>query len=98
MERGEFMYVFYDGRARMRKQENGLVIAMGRCLSQGADSPFPMKIVKANRFGGDFDSAMLTTMTFGEMSAHPGGDMHDDLMLKPKSWEETYKVTMSPSY
>jgi hypothetical protein len=31
----------------------------------------------------------------GEMSVHPGGEMYTDMMLKPKSWKEVYKVMTS---
>jgi hypothetical protein len=41
--------------------------------------------VLENGLGPDFDSAMLTTMTFEEMSTHLGGEMYTDMILKPKS-------------
>ena len=44
------------------------------------------------------DPATLTTMTFEEMSQHPGGRMYDSMMLKPKSWREMYKVMVSVTY
>ncbi|KAK1827746.1 hypothetical protein QBC39DRAFT_333875 [Podospora conica] len=34
------------------------------------------------------DPAMLTTMTFDEMSEHQGGPMYENMLLKPKSSEE----------
>lgn len=44
MRRGKFMYVTQDGRCRTRRLMDGMVIAMGRCPSQGADSALPMRI------------------------------------------------------
>ena len=164
MERARFMYVSEDGRCKMRKMTVGMVITMGRCPSQGADSEPPMKIVESGEdinsvrispesciptnadFDGDevfmippasaesekelealwyerwisnpvkpvfnpvdemaysaglpdsFDSAMLTTMTFEEMSKHPGGEPYSSMILKQKSWKEMYKVATSRTY
>ena len=164
MERARFMYVSQDGMCKMRKLTEGMVITMGRCPSQGADSAPPMRVVMGqegvdsvqvpievcrltnldfdgdevymvvpmsgasereldecwhrvwssseirdvfacvrkvasdNWFDDSFDAAMLTTMTFEEMSKHPGGQMYDDMILKPKSWKEMYKVMIAPAY
>lgn len=164
MERARFMYVSGDGMCKMRKLKEGIVITMGRCPSQGADSAPPMRVVIGeegvnsvgvpleicrltnadfdgdelwmlppmseasereleecwerqwgsgrirsvfasvrkvsidNRFGPEFDAAMLTTMTFEEMGSHPGGQMYDDMILKPKSWKEMYKTMIAPGY
>ncbi|KAI6986062.1 hypothetical protein KC359_g8917 [Hortaea werneckii] len=164
MDRARFMYVSGDGRCRMRKMRDGMVIMMGRCPSQGADSALPMKIMTADGdvssvricpesciptnadFDGDevymippasadseselndlwyerwqskiikpvfepakriakknglddsFDPAMLSTMTFEEMSEHPGGEMYDSMILKRKAWKEMYRVAVSRPY
>ncbi|KAI1291208.1 hypothetical protein F5Y03DRAFT_44989 [Xylaria venustula] len=44
------------------------------------------------------DPVMYSTMTFEEMSTHPGGEMYKALMLKPTSWNQMYKTMMSRSY
>ncbi len=44
------------------------------------------------------DPAILTTMTFDEMSEHPGGPMYDSMLLKPKSWNAMYNVMTSKTY
>ncbi|KAF2207023.1 hypothetical protein CERZMDRAFT_102872 [Cercospora zeae-maydis SCOH1-5] len=46
--RGRFVYVSQDGRCRMEKVVEGMVIAMGRCPSQGADGAISMKISRAD--------------------------------------------------
>ena len=44
------------------------------------------------------DPAMMTTMTFEEMSTHAGGEMYTDMILKQGSWKEMFKVMTSTVY
>ena len=45
------------------------------------------RLVSLNGGRTDIDSAMYTTMPLEDMIDHEGGDMYDNLMLKPKSWK-----------
>jgi hypothetical protein len=67
------------------------------------DPPKPVfgdvyKVAVENGIDTRIDPAVLTTMTFKEMSEHPGGDMYESMLLKPKSWKQMYKVMTSNTY
>jgi hypothetical protein len=53
-----------------------------------------------NEAGGDptVDPAMYTTMPLEDMINHPGGEMYETLMLKPKSWRVMGMTTFSTTY
>lgn len=55
-------------------------------------------VAKENDIPLWLDPAMLSTMTFEEMSEHKGGSMYDSMMLKTKSWKQMYKIMISKSY
>ncbi|KAI9659239.1 MAG: hypothetical protein M1831_003821 [Alyxoria varia] len=48
------------------------------------------RIVSQSGIAPEIDPAMLTTMTFEEMSTHEGWDMYDSMMLMPSSWRQMY--------
>lgn len=67
------------------------------------DPPKPIfeeayKVAVENEIPSWVDPAILTTMTFDEMSEHKGGPMYDDMLLKPKSWNTMYNVMRSDNY
>ncbi|KAM3497494.1 hypothetical protein MY10362_009155 [Beauveria mimosiformis] len=55
-------------------------------------------VAVANSISPKIDPAVLTTMTFKEMSMHKGGKMYDSMLLKPKTWKQMYSVMVSPTY
>lgn len=56
------------------------------------------KVAIENGISPTIDPAVLTTMTFREMSTHRGGEMYESMLLKPKTWRQMYSVMVSPTY
>lgn len=55
-------------------------------------------VASANGLPDVVNPAILTTMTFKQMSEHTGGDMYKDMMLKPQSWSQMYAIMTSKVY
>ncbi|KAL9122247.1 MAG: hypothetical protein Q9187_001199 [Circinaria calcarea] len=162
--KGKFLFLTEDGRFESTKIEEGDVVILGRCPSQGANSSLPMRVMRTTsnehsmrvplevcklnntdfdgdedwiykpmttdaimeteeafdrvwhkssivdisarldrlvlEAGGDtsIDGAMYTTMPLEDMLDHPGGEIYDTLMLKPKSWKVMGATSFSPTY
>lgn len=67
------------------------------------DPPKPIfrdvyKVAVENEISPLVDPAILTTMTFDEMSEHEGGPMYESMLLKPKSWKTMHSVMTSKDY
>ncbi|KAF5530509.1 hypothetical protein FNAPI_13539 [Fusarium napiforme] len=56
------------------------------------------RVAVRNKIDTRIDLAVLTTITFKEMSEHKGGEIYESMLLKPKSWKRMYKVMTSNTY
>ncbi len=67
---------------------------------EGRESIYSRLVKTVGEAGGDpdIDPAMYTTMPLEDMIDHPGGEMYDLLMLKPRSWNVMGKTTFESSY
>ncbi len=56
------------------------------------------KVVAESEGDTSIDPAMYTTMPLEDMIEHPGGELYDLLMLKPKSWKVMGQTSFNASY
>ncbi|KAM4067551.1 hypothetical protein HRG_001446 [Hirsutella rhossiliensis] len=69
-------------------------------VKEGRTSIYSNLVRVVNEAGGDpsIDPAMYTTMPLEDMISHPGGEMYDLLMLKPRNWNVMGKTTFEDTY
>lgn len=68
---------------------------------EGSQNPVFMDayhVAVENSIETNVDPALLTTMTFKEMSEHKGAKMYESMFLKPKLWKHMYSVMTSKNY
>jgi hypothetical protein len=79
-----------DGVAEMEAAWNREWVESGR------ESIYSKMTRLVNEVGGD--PAMYTTMPLEDMIDHPGGEMDETLMLKPRSWRVMGMTTSTTTY
>ncbi|KAH7001766.1 hypothetical protein B0J12DRAFT_692613 [Macrophomina phaseolina] len=57
-----------------------------------------MRLTPATMDMDRLDRVIYSTMTLEEMGTHPGGELYETLMLKPKSWKTMHSVMKSSTY